>query len=71
MLNVLQRPDWQGEPAEIAELFRVVKGNRRVRCLIFSHQFGFELRMLFGSRAELLQSQVCRTDAEVLTTGDQ
>jgi hypothetical protein len=41
-----------------------------VRCLIFSHQFGFELRLVFGSKAELLRSQVCRTDDEVLTTGE-
>jgi hypothetical protein len=56
---------------ELAELFHSAKGNkRRVRCLIFSHQFGFELRLVFGSKAELLRSQVCRTDEEVLSTGE-
>lgn len=59
-------------PVELAELFQLAKGNnRRVRCLIFTHQFGFELRLVFGSKAELLRSQVCRTDDEVLTTGEQ
>lgn len=71
-IPILQRPDWHGDPKEMAELFALAKGNnRRVRCVIFTHQFGFELRLLFGSKAELLRSQVCRTDDEVLTTGEQ
>jgi hypothetical protein len=71
-VNTLQRPDWHGEPREMAELFALKKGNnRRVRCLIFTHQFGFELRLVFGSKNELLRSQVCRGDDEVLTTGEQ
>ena len=68
----LQRSDWHGEPKEMAELFHLAKGNnRRVRCLIFTHQFGFELRLVFASKGELLRSQVCRTDDEVLTAGEQ
>jgi hypothetical protein len=71
-VQVLQRPDWNGAPVELAELFHLAKGNnRRVRCLILSHKFGFELRLVFGSRPELLRSQVCRTDDEVLTTGEE
>jgi hypothetical protein len=62
-VQILQRPDWQGSPVELAELFHLAKGNNRgLRCLIFSHQFGFELRLVFGSQAELLRSEVCLTD---------
>lgn len=42
-----------------------------MRCLIYTHQFGFELRLLLGSKADLLRSQVCRSDDEVLTIGEQ
>ena len=71
-MQILQRPDWQGEPKELAELFslRQGSGTRRIRCLIYTHQFGFELKLLYGSKGELLRSQVCKTDDEVLTTGE-
>ena len=39
--------------------------------MIFSHQFGWEVRLLIGSQEELVSSQVCRTQEEVLTTGEQ
>jgi hypothetical protein len=56
----------------MAELFHLPKGNNRtVRCLIYTHQFGFDLRLVLRSKAELLRSQVCRTDDEILTTGEQ
>jgi len=71
-VNVFQRPDWHGEPKELGELFVLAKGNtRRARCVLFSHQFGFELRLVFGTPGELLQSQVCRTDAEILDTNER
>ena len=43
----------------------------RARCELWSHQFGFELRLVHGAESELLRSQVCRTDDEILTTGEQ
>jgi hypothetical protein len=36
-----------------------------------SHQFGWELLLLIGSQHEVVQSQVCRTQDDVLTTGEQ
>lgn len=70
-MQVLQRPDWHGSPVELAELFRLTKGSnhRSVFCLIHSQQFGFELRLLLGSKADFLRSR--RGDADVLTTGEQ
>jgi hypothetical protein len=72
-MNLPQRPDWQGSPVELAELFRLVQGrNRRVRCLIFTHEAGFELRLMFGWNAELpLRFQVCPTNDETLAVGEQ
>jgi hypothetical protein len=67
--QVFQRPDWYGEPKELGELFILAKKNNlRARCLLYSHQFGFELRLVAGAHGELLRSQVCRTDAEILDT---
>jgi hypothetical protein len=34
--------------------------------VIFSHQFGWEVRLLVGSHEELVSSQVCRTQEEPL-----
>ena len=48
----------------------VTKNRRKARAVIFSHQFGWEVRLLVGSQEELVSSQVCRTQEEVLTTGD-
>ena len=39
--------------------------------MIFSHQFGWEVRLLVGSQEELVSSQVWRTQEDVLTTGEQ
>lgn len=54
---------------ELGELFLLAKrNNRRARCALFLHELGFELRVTFGSKGELLRSQVCQTDAEILDT---
>ena len=70
MIEVLQRFTWNGTPKEISDLFRVTKNRRKARAVIFSHQFGWEVRRLVGSQGELVSSQV-RTQEEVLTTGEQ
>ena len=71
MIEVLQRFVWNGTPKEIGDLFRVTKNRRKARAVIFSHQFGWEVRLLVGSHEELVSSQVCRTQEEVLCTGEQ
>ena len=35
------------------------------------HQLGWEVRLLIGSQVEVVQTQVCRDQEEVLTTGEQ
>ena len=71
MIEVLQRFTWNGEPREIGDLFRVTKNRRKARAVIFSHQFGWEVRLLVGSQEELVSSQVCRSQEEVFSRGKQ
>jgi hypothetical protein len=49
----------------LSPAWTLTKGRKRSSCEVWSHQFGFELRLLAGS--ELLQSQVCRTQEDLIT----
>jgi hypothetical protein len=49
-----------------ADWFRLHKEKREAVCAMFSHQFGWELRLTIDG--ELIQSQVCRSQEEVLNT---
>jgi hypothetical protein len=70
-LQVLQGSDWQGAPVSLGELFILHKSRREAKCLLWTHQFGWELRLVVGSQLEIVQTQVCRIEDEVLTTGEQ
>jgi hypothetical protein len=70
-MEVLQRFNWTGEPREIGDFFRLTKNRRMARAAIVTHQFGWEIRLLVGSQSEVVQSQVCRTQEEVFSTGEQ
>jgi hypothetical protein len=61
MPDVLQRYDWHGFPLELGDVFVLTKNKRKARCLLLSHQFGREVRLLVASQLEILQSQVYRT----------
>ena len=64
-MNVFQRPYWSGHPVELGDAGRLHKRDREARCQLWSHQLGFELRLMIG---ELMRSQVCRSSDEVLDT---
>ena len=66
MLNVLQRPDWTGEPVRLGPMWTLAKGRRTATCELWTHQLGWELKLASG--ATLLQSQVCRAQDDVLDT---
>jgi hypothetical protein len=68
--HILQRPQWHGTPVDLGELFVLHKNGREAKCLLWTHLFGWELRLVIGSRLEVLQIQVCRTQEEGLTTGE-
>jgi hypothetical protein len=66
--TVLQRPEWRGEPVRLGEIFILNKDNRTARCHLQTHQLGWELRLEVDG--ELVRSQVCRDQEEVLSTGE-
>lgn len=70
-MTVLQRLVWNGVPVDQGELFILKKGAKRAVCELASHPFGWELRLYVGSADDILQTQVCRTEEEVLTTGER
>jgi len=69
-MQLLRRLDWHGSPIELGELFIMRKNGREATCKLRSHQFGWELLLVVGRRLEVVQSQVCRTQDDVLTTGE-
>jgi hypothetical protein len=69
-LHVLQRPHWHGTPVAMGELFILHKNRREARALLLTHQLGWEVRLMIGAQAEVVQTQVCRTQEEVLSTGE-
>jgi hypothetical protein len=70
-LQALQRPDWHGTPKELGELFILHKNRRKAKAVIFTHQLGWEVRLVIGAQLEAVQTQACRTQEEVLSTGEQ
>ena len=70
MAEVVRHYDRHGSPRELCELFVLTKSKRKARCVLFSHQSGWEVQLFVGSQLEIGQSQVCRSQEEVLTTGE-
>lgn len=73
MIQVLQRPEWNGEPFAVGDLFRLHKDKAgrplEAACRLVTHQLGWELRLeVAGS---LQRSQVCRSQDDVLDTSEQ
>jgi hypothetical protein len=71
--DALQRPRWDGEPAELGQLFHVrqERGDKQLEavCRLLSHELGWELRLEVNG--DLQRSGVCRTREEVLSTVDE
>ena len=70
-MQVLQRADWYGSPVDLGELFIARKNGREATCKLRTHQFGWELLLFVGAQTEVVQTQVCRSQDEVLDTGEQ
>ena len=47
----------------------MTKDGKTAECVVWSHQFGFELRLTIG--AELVQSQVCRSQEQLIETHER
>ena len=67
-MDVQQREQWNGEPAFLGNAWIMNKGPHTATCALFSHQFGWELRLTIG---ELLRTQVCRSTDEVLRVQEE
>lgn len=65
-LQVLQRALWHGQAAKQGDTFRMAKDEHRAVCELWSHQFGWELKLLVDG--ELRRSQVCREQDIVFAT---
>ena len=63
-----QRENWDGHPVELCDAWVLRKGDRVARCVLVSHQLGWELRLM---TPDLLRSQVCRSSEEILSTHEQ
>ena len=63
--HILQRENWGSHPVELGDAWTLRNGDKQARCVLVSHPFGWELRLMVG---ELLRSQVCRSQDEILTT---
>jgi hypothetical protein len=66
-----QSDNWYGSPVDLGELFVLKKNGREATCKLRSHQFGWELLLFVGAQAEVVQTQVCRSQDDVLRTGEQ
>jgi len=71
MIDAVPPADWNGISTELGELFVMRRGRREIRCKLFSHQFGWELRLVMGVRADVMLDKVCRSRGDVLKTGEQ
>ena len=69
-IEVLQRLAWNGTPKELGDLFRLQKNRREARAVLSSHQLGWEVRLLVGRQLEAVRTQVCRSQEDVLSTGE-
>ena len=49
----------------------VRKNQVEARCVLRSHQFGWEVCLQVGLNRDFLQTKVCRTQDEVFTTGEE
>lgn len=53
-----QREFWNGQPVQLETVWTLTKRGHVAQCALFSHQFGWELRLEVG---ELFRTQVCRS----------
>ena len=67
-MSVLQRPTRFAESATLGELFALNRNDASARCVLRTHEFGWELRLQMGG---LLLSHVCRSQDEMQMTGEQ
>jgi hypothetical protein len=71
MIDAVPAAEWNGSSTELGELFVMRRGRREIRCKLFSHQSGWELRLVMGVRADVMLDKVCASRDDVLRAGEQ
>jgi hypothetical protein len=64
-----QREHFTG-PEQISPAWTLCKGQRSAVCTVWSHEFGFELRLVI-SRDALPRTEVCRTQEDLIAKQDE
>jgi len=57
-----QRGFWNGNAVRLEDVWSLRKRTHIVQCMLYTHQFGWELRLEVG---QLFRTQVCRSDREI------
>ena len=70
-MQFLQRSNWHGSPVDLGDVFILKKNRRKATCKLRTHQFGWELLLFVGAQTEVVQTHVCGSQDEVLTTGER
>ena len=69
-MRTLQRAFWNGQPETLRELFALSKPNGiRAACTLWSHMFGWELRLEVNGT--IVRTQVEREFATIERTSDE
>jgi hypothetical protein len=70
MAGISQRTFWNGPPESLRELFTATNTRgSRARCVLWSHPFGWELRL--DVNGSLIRLQVMRSLDDLTTTADE
>lgn len=67
-MEIQLREHWTGPPVSLGKAWTLGKGRHIAVCELFSHQFGWELRLTIGP---LLRTQVCRGTDDVLRVQEE
>jgi hypothetical protein len=67
--TLIPRREFFTLPERLSPAWTLTKGTKTAVCLVWSHEFGFELRAVIGS--DLVQSQVCRSQDDLIRVQDE
>jgi hypothetical protein len=69
MKHTPQRFAWSGTPERLSPVWTLTKDRRAAICELWSHQFGFELRLMI-SGDDLPRTHVCRDQQEFIAVDE-
>jgi hypothetical protein len=69
MPPLIPRREFFTQPERLSPAWTLTKGRKTANWEVWSHEFGFELRAVVGS--ELVQSQVCRSQDDLIRVQEE